>query len=171
MTPDNLRRWVARIAAFDGWSVAALGGVCVVLSLLWLSLTGLLIGGAGVASGAMELTGRRRLLDGRPYARAWLAGSQVLLLGAILLYAGYRLATFDPQEFTRQLSPDLLDALKDAFGEDLNQLVARSVRLMYEALIIAALLYQGGLCLFYALATRKLAPSAPSQAGGGSGPR
>jgi len=162
MDTEKSRRRVTRIAAFNGWSVAALGGVCVLTSLWWLSWPGILIGVAAVASGFMELTGRRRLTEGRPAARRWLAGSQVLLLTAILLYAGCQLASFDPHRILLELPPDLLEELKATFGaEQVEQLTGRVHRAIYVALMIASLIYQGGLCLYYALATRKLFSQPP----------
>jgi len=145
------------VAAINGWSVAVLGGLCLLLSVVWFSLWGVLVGAAATASGYMELSGRRRLKQGLPEAGRWLAGSQLLLLVAIFLYAGYQLLWFDPHSFMKDLPPDYQEAMGSLMGgQELDQLIGRVVTAFYAALMLATLLYQGGLCLYYSLATRKI---------------
>lgn len=151
------RRRLMIVAAVNGWSVAVLGGLCLLLSVVWFSLWGVLIGAAATASGCMELSGRRRVKQGRPEAGRWLAGSQLLLLGAIFLYAGYELLSFDPQALLKAVPPDYRQALGSFESEEeLGQLFGLIVHLIYAVVMLATLLYQGGLCLYYSLATRKI---------------
>jgi hypothetical protein len=146
-----------------------------------------LIGLAAMASACMELSGRRRLKQNRPEARRWLAGSQLVLLAAIILYSAYHLLLFDTQEIMRgvqemirrlkeivmAMPPErraqfsqVMDLLQDMDLKELAKQVAMAYRILYRSLIAATVLYQGGLWLYYTLATRKLDRAAMAESQG-----
>jgi len=157
MDIEKKRRRIARIAAVNGWSVAVLGALCLLCSLLWFNAAGILIGLAAMASGCMELSGRRRLKQNRQEARRRLAGSQLLLLAAVVLYSAYHLLLVQPKEILMDFPPDVRMQLSQVMDpKDLQALIAKAIRILYLSLIAATVLYQGGLCLYYTLATRKL---------------
>jgi hypothetical protein len=166
MDIEAKRKRIARIAAMNGWSVAVLAGLCLATSLLWFNVPGLLIGLAAMASGCMELSGRRRLKQNRPEARRWLAGSQLLLLAAVVLYSAYHLLLFQPNEILMDFPPDIRMQLSQIMDlNDLQALIAKAIRILYFSLIVATVLYQGGLWLYYTLATRKLDRAAAESQG------
>jgi predicted PurR-regulated permease PerM len=177
MDIEKKRRRIALVAALNGWSIAVFAALCLLCSLLWFTLSGILIGLALMTSACMELSGRRRLKQNRPEARRWLAGSQLLLLTAIVLYSAYNLLVFDPHEIMREvqemiselkemmknMSPELraslsqvIDLLQRMDPKELEEQITMAFRTLYRSLIAATVLYQGGLWLYYTLATRKL---------------
>jgi hypothetical protein len=154
---EKTRRRLATIALLNGWSVTALGGLCFLLSVVWFSVWGLLIGAVAIASGCMELSGRRRVKQGRPEAGRWLAGSQLLLLGAIFIYAGAQLLWLKPQTVLSDIPAEYREALAPLMSEqELTEKIGVVLNLLYAAVILGTLLYQGGLLLYYSRATRKL---------------
>ena len=159
MDIEKKRARIARIAAINGWSVAVLGALCLLVSLLEFSVVGILVSLAALASGCMELSGRRRLKQNRPEAGRWLAGSQLLLLAAIVLYSAYNLLLFDPKVNPEEMPPRPSHNALVCFGSHERRRkngIARIIRILYLSLIGGTVLYQGGLCLYYTLATRKL---------------
>lgn len=166
MDIEKKRRRIARIAGGNGWSVTVLAALCLLISLLELSMAGTLVCLAGVVSGCMELSGRRRLKENRPEAGRWLARSQLLLLAALVLYFVYRLLVFHAKEFLMHIPPDLRSALL-MYGDQkyMEGLLNTFVRGGYLLLIALTMLYQGGLGLYYTLATRKLDRAAAESQG------
>lgn len=166
MDIEKKRRRIARNAAINGWIMVVLGALCLLASLLDFSVVGILVCLAALASGCMELSGRRRLKQNSPDAGRWLAGSQLLLLTALVLYFAYNLLLFDPKVFLRD-APSLRTTLSYYLESPKAQeeFIARIIRIFYLSLIGGTLLYQGGLCLYYTLATRKLAEAAAEPQG------
>ena len=70
---EKTRRRLTMIAALNGWSVTLLGGLCFLLSVVWFSVWGLLVGAVAIASGCMELQRaaprETRAAGSRPVAR------------------------------------------------------------------------------------------------------
>jgi uncharacterized membrane protein HdeD (DUF308 family) len=150
MDLEKKRRRIARNAAINGWCIVVLAALCLLGSLLSFSLEGILVGGGLMVSGCMELSGRRRLKQNRPQAGRWLAGSQLVAMGTVLLYCAYNLLLVDPKKILMEIPP----AYRELAGPEL---ILKAIRLTYLALIAGTLVYQGGLCLYYTLSTRKLA--------------
>ena len=66
-TPEEKAyRRVLFVAGFDGWSVVVVAGLGALLSLVFGSLSGILIGLLLVGAGVVELHGRRRCGAGMP---------------------------------------------------------------------------------------------------------
>jgi hypothetical protein len=166
MDIEKKRGRIARIAAVNGWGVAVLAALCLLISLLELSVAGILVCLAGVVSGYMELSGRRRLKENRPEAGRWLARSQLLLLAAIVLYSAYNLLAFHPKEILMDMPPDLRSALL-AYGDqkEIEGWLTMAAHILYLSLIVGTVLYQGGLGLYYTVATRKLDRAAAESQG------
>jgi hypothetical protein len=166
MDTEKKRRRIARIAGRNGWTVAVVAALCLVVSLLELSAAGILVCLAGVASGCMELSGRRRLKENSLEAGRWLARSQLLLMAAIILYSAYHLLAFDPKKFMTDIPPDLRSALL-MYGDQkaIEGWLTKAVHILYRSLMAGTLLYQGGLGLYYTWATRKLDRAAAESQG------
>ncbi|MGD1002265.1 MAG: hypothetical protein ABSA67_16375 [Candidatus Brocadiia bacterium] len=162
MDIEKKRARIAKVAGRNGWSVVVLGGLCLAGSLLEFSVAGILVCLAALASGCMELSGRRRLKQNRPEAGRWLAGSQLLLLVAVILYSVSQLLLLDPNEIMMHLS-DLRQAMDP---NDLKKLIVRVIHILYPLVIAGTVLFQGGLWLYYTRATRKLEQAAAEESQG-----
>ncbi len=170
MDIEKKRARILWIAKYNGGFVAVGGVLCLLCSLLWFTLEGILIGLALIASAYLELSGRRRLKQGRPEAGRRLGGSQSLLLVAIVLYCGYNLLLVDPlREMKKEINdlpPDNRAQLTQALDmHSVQEWVPKSFRYFYLGLIGGTVLYQGGLWLYYTQGTRAIAraESAESQ--------
>jgi len=142
---------VTGLSRLNGWSVvivAGLGGLIALVLGDWLSIgLGLLVGGLGW----MEVKGGRMLRKRDADGMKWLVRSQMLLLALILAYCSSRLGSFDPESALGNLTPDMEAALKEAgiARADIMPLVHQMFLALYISVAVAALLYQGGLALYY----------------------
>jgi len=162
---EKKRRRILWISKYNGGTVAVFGALCLLCSLVWFTLVGILIGLGLLASAYMELSGRRRLKQNRPEAGRWLGRSQLLLMAAIILYSAYNLLLTDPVGEMRKeindLPPESRGQLSQALDmQSVEEWLPRIFRGFYLALIGGTVLYQGGLWLYYTRATRKLDPAA-----------
>jgi hypothetical protein len=162
MDIEEKRARIAKVAGRNGWSVVVLAGLCLAGSLLEVSVAGILVCLAALASGCMELSGRRRLKQNRPEAGRWLARSQLLLLVAIILYSVSQLLLLDPNEIMMHLS-DLRQVMDP---NDLKKLIVEIIHILYPSVIAGTVLFQGGLWLYYTRETRKLEQAAAAESRG-----
>ena len=165
MDIEKKRARILRVAKYNGGSVAVFGVLCLLCSLVWFTLVGVLVGLALSASAYMELSGRRRFKQNRPEAGRWLARSQLLLMVAIILYCGYNLLLFDPVGEMKKEIGDLPSESRTQLSQALDmpkveEWVPRIFRAFYLSLIAGTVLYQGGLWLYYTRGARKLAEAA-----------
>ena len=152
MTKTKSLNRVLLISAMNGGSVACLGVIGVLISLVWGGWLGAFVCLLITVSGGMELTGRSRLKQGRREAGKLLKASQLWLFLVIVCYAGYQLWSFDRQDPLAIFSPELQEMLKTSLGPDspgMGVLIAKAYDAVYISLIVAAFLYQGGLWLYY----------------------
>lgn len=171
LLPDRTLKRVLAIARGDGWSiviVAALGGLYSLVTGGWLAAgTAMLI----VLAGAGELHGRRLLLNRESRGLHWLIGAQLFLLAVIWAYAGCRWWFFDPAAMWAEL-PALVQTEIDrqllAAGllPELDRpLLLQMMNLLTCALLaFLALLYQGGMALYYTLKRQAVAEAAGTPA-------
>jgi hypothetical protein len=160
--PEEILRRVKRSAWLNGWSVAIFAGLCTLVSLAFLDLVGASVGLAVTVGGALEVHGYRLLRRNDAGGMRWLARSQLVVLAAIWAYGLPRLLSFDPVYFQGEAIPDAramlaahgidLDALLAPAGADptnIVQWVHLAIVVFYGAVLLTALLYQGGLYLYY----------------------
>ena len=151
-TPEEkVYRRVLFVAGFDGWSVVIVAGLGTLLSLLFGSLTGILVGLLLIGAGVMELHGRRLLQRRNADGMRWLVRAQLFLLGVILVYCASRLGSFDAETAMGNLTPDMEAALTEAglSKADILPLVQTAFVGTYALLAILTLVFQGGLTLYY----------------------
>ena len=167
-TPEEkIYRRVLFVAGFDGWSVVIVAGLGTVLSLLFGSLTGILIGLLLIGAGVMELHGRRLLQRRNADGMRWLVRAQLFLLGVIVVYCASRLGSFDAETAMGNMTPDMEAALTEAGlnKADIVPLVHMTFVATYSILAIISLIFQGGLALYYRSriggVTAALAPPPP----------
>lgn len=157
--PKQIQRalWISRL---NGWSVAGFAGFCAVVSLLMGSVYGFLVGAAVALSGVMELQGNRLLQKARMRGIGWLVFSQLYLIGVLWAYSINQLTRFDSSNPWEMFSPGFKDLMlslnPDVYlVEDLIQVTFFAT---YISLILAVLLYQGGLSIYYLTRKKYLYP-------------
>ena len=161
-TPGDALRRVLRLSRMNGWSVALFAGLCSLVSLAFGDLVGFAVGLLVSFGGALEVRGYRQLKRRNPDGMTLLVRSQYVVLGAIWAYALPRLLSFDAGYLQTEVIPNLRQMLA-ATGMDLDALLAQAdldagqlvplVHLffvvLYGSVMLAALIYQGGLALYY----------------------
>jgi len=148
---DRALKRVLAVSRINGWSVTLFAALCVVVTLVIGDLVGIGIGLMVVTSGVMEVHGNRMLKKGDPAGLKWLVRSQLFLLTIMLAYCASRLVSFDSDSALSNLTPDLEAALMGAGLEkgDILPLVHKMFLVLYGAVALTCLIYQGGLALFY----------------------
>jgi hypothetical protein len=139
------------ISRLNGWSVAGFAGLCGLLVLVLGDVFGFMIGLAVAASGMMELQGNRLLRRRETSAFIWLAGSQVYLMVVLWAYASFNIMSFDKEDPWARFSPSIKEFIL-SINPDVylvETMLKVSYFATYIALIVAVLIYQGGLCLYY----------------------
>jgi hypothetical protein len=149
--PEDVLRRVIRFSRLNGWSVALFAGVCTLVSLALGDPIGISVCLLVALGGALEVHGQRMLTRRDPAGMRWLVRSQIVVLGVICTYAASRLVSFDREMVRDLVSPDIRATLNelDLTTEDILPLVRRFFYLLYGGLMAVALIYQGGLALYY----------------------
>ena len=139
------------VSRINGWSIAGFAGLCTLVVLLMGDWLGVVIGLSVAASGVMELRGNRLLVAREKKAFGWLIGSQIVLMAVLWVYASYQLIRFDPRNpwamFSEEFKDLILSINPDVYL--VEAMLRFTVQATYLALILAVLIYQGGLCLYY----------------------
>ncbi len=160
--PEEVLRRVVRLARLNGWSVALVAGLGVLLSLVLLDPIGFAVCGLVGLGGVMEIHGQRMLVRRDAGGMRWLVRAQFVVGAVIVSYAASRILSFDAGYLQQEAIPNLramltsvgmnLDDLLEPLGLDAGTIVP-FVRLMvvvlYGSLLLATLVYQGGLALHY----------------------
>jgi hypothetical protein len=135
-----------RMARGDAIGLIAMGGLSILVGIMFRdvfnALGGLLIG----ACGLVELSGFRRFVARRPQAREYLVGSQLGVLALIWVYCGWQL--FGPKSANSPETQELMNQL-GADAAEFGGLMDSMTRMVYLVLAGVSLLYQGGLALYY----------------------
>jgi hypothetical protein len=150
---------VVFISGLNGWSIASVGVLGGLFSLLMGGWFGFFLCLLITSSGWLELTGRSKIKQGLPEAGAWLTVSQIWLLLIIVIYAGFQLLSFDASDPLSKISPEMKDILDTQLGldiQDIGLLVTKLYYTTYISLIAATFLYQGGLWLYYRRSSKKI---------------
>lgn len=148
LLPEEIFHRVLRLARFDGLSVLAIAGLFALLAGAmgdWVgAVVGLLVAGAGAA----ELHGVMRLRHGDPRGLRWLIGSQVFLLMSVLAYCALRLARPELGPLRATVTSEMKEQL-EVIGLTVDQFLGQLYRLVYLAVALLTVLYQGGMALYY----------------------
>ena len=161
-SPEDILRRVKRLARLNGWSVALFAGLCTLVALALGDPIGVSVGLFVTLGGALEVHGYRMLRRHDAGGMPWLARSQLVVLGTIWAYGLSRLLSFDAGYLQDQVIPEAramlasqgidLDSMLDQAGLDSAKvvpLVHLFFVILYGAVLLTALLYQGGLFLYY----------------------
>ena len=164
---DKALKRVLLVSAIDGWSVAVIASLGVLLTLIIGDWLGTGIGLLVLAAGVLELHGRRQIMRRDSDGLKQLVRAQLFLLAVILVYCTSRLGSFDADTAMASLTPDMEALLKEAGLEraDILPLVRITFFATYGGVALLSLLFQGGLILYYRRKTRLVtaALTAPAQ--------
>ena len=164
-TPTPAEKTFSRILKLSGlnsWSVVVIAGLASVLALFMGDLVGLSVGVLAVVSGFMELHGRRLLKKRDAWGMRWLVRAELLLLAVLACYAVRGLVSFDADYMRDHVIPDAREKLQllgitlneilNAYGlteDKLIPLVRLATLCLYGTVLLVAVLYQGGMILYY----------------------
>jgi hypothetical protein len=149
LLPSEILRRLLRVARFDGMSVLGVAGAFALISAASRDISGAVIGLLVAAAGAIELHGVTLLRAGRPGGMRWLVSSQAYLLATMLGYAGLRLLNPDITSIRPIVNAELAEQIQQA-GMGVDQFLFEFLRLVYVAVAVASVLYQGGMIVYYA---------------------
>ncbi len=160
--PEEILRRVLRTSRTNGWSVAIFAVLSFFISIFTGGLLGLGMGLFIIVGGVMEIMGYRRLRRRDPDGMKLLVNSQLVVLGAIWVWALPSLLSFDAGYLRDEVIPNAremlnawgmnLDALLGQAGFSVDQivpLVHLFLVVVYGSVMLATLLYQGGMVLYY----------------------
>ncbi|HLP10132.1 MAG TPA: hypothetical protein VK178_18360 [Opitutaceae bacterium] len=147
---QRLQRLLA-VARFDAISLVVVAAPAALIALTLREWFAASVGAAVSFCGWLEWTGARRLARSQPSGALRLVAAQLLCLAAILLYARH-LAGQVRADHILQLLPSftreqLFLIFPDAGSADAFLLFVQ--RLMVAAIALVAVIYQGGMALYY----------------------
>ena len=154
--PASSLRRVLAISRVDGWSVVGVAGLSALFS-LWQGSYAMAAAALTVAlAGAIELHGRRLLLQRQPQGIGRLIGAQVFLLVIIWIYAWFRWQHFEAAAMWEEL-PGFMQAhvtnslLAAGLDPEFHRQLLLTVtnQLTCAVLALVSLVYQGGLAFWY----------------------
>jgi hypothetical protein len=160
--PEDILLRVKRFARLNGWSVVIVAGLGTLVAFALGDPIGISVGLLVTLGGALEVHGYRLLQRRDAGGMRWLTRSQLVVLATIWSYGLSRLLSFDAGYVQDQVIPDARTTLA-ARGIDLDSMLAEAgldsanivswVRLfflvLYGSVLLTALVYQGGLFLYY----------------------
>jgi hypothetical protein len=143
---------VIAISRVNGWSVAIVAGLGTLLSLAFGDISGAAVGAMVGFAGYLEIRGNRQLRASDPEGMRWLINAQMFALAVILIYCTSRLGSFDADTMMANLTPEMETVLKEGAGierADIPRLVHLTFVALYGSVGLTALIYQGGLAIYY----------------------
>ena len=167
--PPVLRQKIMRISNINAWSVTFIAGAFAVLSLLALSVAGVVVGLAVAAAGPLELSGNKLLQTHPTQARKRMVGSQLWLMLCVLSYCAWRLLSLDPENpFVVFGDAAQVFELVAIFGIPqayLASLFIQAFYITYGLIAGLTILLQGGLAVYYRSRINRLIRTSSPAAG------
>ena len=143
----ELYRPIARAAKLgmgNGMGYVVFGGLSLAFALASWDVIGLILGAVLLGAGLYERTQCRRLLHADTAAPLRLACGELVLLGAIALYAAGGLTAPGPSELLRQQLGGT-----QGLGIDVQKIADSVSAVWYTTIIAISLFYQGGMALYF----------------------
>jgi pyrimidine-nucleoside phosphorylase len=153
---------ILKLSGLNGWSVIIIAGLSSLLALGLGELVILSACGLAIISGFMELHGRRLLKKRDAWGMRWLVRAELLLLAVLACYAITRLVSFDAgyvrdeafpkaRELCQIMGVSFDDVLRDSglTESKILSLVKLTFMSTYATVLVVAVLYQGGMILYY----------------------
>jgi len=148
LLPDEALERVLRMARLNGTWVLVVGSFFALLgaaagdvigALAWLLVSG---------TGAIALHGGTLLQEGEPRGIRWLVGSQLFCLGFVLILCTWQLTHVDVTPLRAAVTTEMRASLaQTGLAED--EFLLLTYRLTYGLVAVGALLYPGGMALYY----------------------
>ncbi len=170
LLPAETLERVERLARFDGITLVILGSLFAVAAASVRDVPFAVIGLLAAGAGAIELHGVGLLREGESRGMTWLVASQPMLLVVMWCYGALRLLFFEPPPLNEGMA-DIAKAGAAQWGMRVEDYFLRMNQVIVGALSLIALLYQGGMTLYYlrrrAAVAAALRIEEPSTAGDG----
>lgn len=150
-SPTEILHRIIRLSGINGWCVTVAAGLGTLVSLALADVIAAFTGAVVTLGGITELRGRHALLRGDLRGIRLLFLAQLLVLLMILVYAITQLLTFDAAALVARLPSEVHTMLQDAAMDvaSLKQLLTLAHTIAYSAVILASVIYQGGLAIYY----------------------
>lgn len=150
-TPDQIVNRILRLSGINGWCVTVAAGLGALVSFVLMDVIAAITGAIVAAGGITELRGRKALLRGDATGMRKLFLAQLIVLAMVWTYAVTQLLTFDAAALIAGLPADVHTMIADAAidPDTLRQMLTIANLAVYGALIVATLIYQGGLAIYY----------------------
>jgi len=138
----------AKVAAFNGWTFGFFAVVSILFGLF--SLPGFLVGVGLAVVTRNEFVGRRRILGYEPAGFELLWRNQIGLMALIIAYCVWSL-------YRTVAFPDpALAELTELLGEGTDELMRSLTQVMYAAVIVATVIFQGLNARYYFVRVARL---------------
>lgn len=150
-TPEEILRRIVRLSGINGWCVALVAGLGGLMSAAFADWIGAATGLAVCTGGILELRGRKQLLGGDASGMGRMFLAQLIVLVTLWVYAAVQLIAFDAAQLIAELPADIRAMIADAQLEvaQVQQLLTIANFALYAAVMLASLVYQGGLAIYY----------------------
>ncbi len=139
------------ISRLNGWSIVIVALLSVLVTLFAKSLFGTVVGLAVLVAGYLELRGHKLLVSRNISAVSWLTISQWYLMAVLFAYSIINLVQFDANDPWAPFSSSFKELVL-AINPDVylvETMLKISYHAVYVSLIVAVLVYQGGLSIYY----------------------
>ncbi|MFM1852410.1 MAG: hypothetical protein RIS54_2094 [Verrucomicrobiota bacterium] len=149
--PEEILRRIIRLSGINGWCVALVAGLGGLVSLAFADWIGAATGLAVCAGGGLELRGRKQVLQGEATGMRRMVLAQLVVLATLWVYSVVQLIVFDAARLVAELPPEIHAMIADAQLDvaQVQQLLTIANFALYGAVMLASLVYQGGLALYY----------------------
>jgi len=148
LLPAETLERVERLARFDGITLVILGSLFAITAASVRDVPFALIGLLAAGAGALELHGVGLLREGERRGMTWLVASQPMLLVVIWCYGALRLLFFEPPPLNEGMA-DIAKAGAAQWGMPVEEYFRRVNQIIVGTLSVIAVLYQGGMTLYY----------------------
>jgi len=146
--PEETLARVLRVSYFDGLSVLLVAVFFAALAATGGDFSGMVVGLAIAAAGAIELHGAFLLRAGDSRGMKWVLASQPYLALTILGYCLVRLTNYDPTLMRAAMTSDLRAQIA-ASGISEEHFLRLAYSLVYGVFAIVTIGYQGGMSIYY----------------------
>ena len=151
LLPAEILRRVIQRARLNGWSVVIFAGLCALGSLVFRDFLGASVGLLVTLGGTLEVRGYRMLKRHDAGGMRWLVGSQFVVLVVIWAYGISRLSGNNDQMVRTVFTLGMRRSLGE-LGLTLDDILPQLrllIGVLYGSVLTTALIYQGGLALYY----------------------
>jgi hypothetical protein len=152
---DTLNK-VQKISICNGWGIALVAGPATLLTLVMGDWFSTLIGALVTLAGVIEINGSRLLKAGDVRGCDRIKAAQLLMMTVLCGYCIFQILNFNYLEMLASL-PEETRRMIDSLGvgtTGMESLIKTMYQVVYGCVILASLLHQGGLFLFYRRSTK-----------------